>query len=113
MMGNSRRNFFRSILPSGKIRKEVSQGKDSCHKEETLTLGHLAVFPVHSKTKVKLNELEFLVESLPEGVRLRDEEANKNFKLSLNSSGLLQAHLNEEWPASAVLSIFTGEIYNI
>ncbi len=107
MIDNSRREFFRAIIPKGKFQQETSCG------EEILTLGHLAVFPVHSKTKVKLKGLELLIESLPEGVRLRDEEANKSFRLSLSNSGLLQAHLNEEWPSSAVLSIFTGEIYNI
>lgn len=107
MIDGSRRAFLKAIVPGAKVRQEPQQA------EEILTLGSLAVFPVHSKTKIKLKNFELTVEVLPEGVRLRDEDANKAFRLSLNGSGLLQAHLGEEWPTTAVLSLFTGDIYNI
>jgi hypothetical protein len=73
----------------------------------------LAAFSLHTKTTIKINNLELTVETLPEGIRLRSEDANKNFKLSLSNNGLLHAHLGDEWPDTAVLSILTGEIYNI
>lgn len=106
-MDPSRREFFKAFAP------KVTQVKSESRNLSPLTLGHLAVFPVHSLTKIKLFEDEFIVESLPEGIRLKNILTDQNFKLSLNSHGLVQAHLNEPWPASAVLSIFTGEIYNI
>ncbi len=103
-MESSRREFFKSILPRTKSFREAVD-------DHPWTLGHLTVFPVQSKTKIKIKETQLIVESLPEGIRLRDEVSNKYFKLSLSSKGLLQAHLNEEWPETAVLSLFTGEIY--
>lgn len=106
-MNASRRDFFKSIIPKTERNKAV--GSDRA----VITLGHLTVFPVHSVTKIKLMETEFLVESLPEGIRIRDLFTNENLKLSLSSNGLIQAHINEFWPPRAVLSIFTGEIYNI
>ncbi|MBK9294781.1 MAG: hypothetical protein IPM57_10135 [Oligoflexia bacterium] len=107
MIRNSRRDFFRTIISKVKV------NKTNVVNEDVLILGHLAVFPVYSTTKINLKGRDLIVESLPEGVRLREVNGNINFKLSLSGSGLLQAHLNEVWPSAAVLSIFTGEIYNI
>ncbi|NJM09468.1 MAG: hypothetical protein HC883_00775 [Bdellovibrionaceae bacterium] len=106
-MDVSRRDFFKSIIPKAEQNKSVAYDRD------VITLGHLTLFPVRSSTKVKLMGAEFLVESLPEGIRLRSLITNRNLKLSLNSGGLIQAHINEFWQPTAVLSIFTGEIYNI
>lgn len=107
MTDRSRREFFKAIIPKEKPIKKISDDED------ILTFGHLLNFPVHSMTKIKLQEKDFVVESLPEGVRLRQEQTHRIFKLSLSNSGLLRAHLNEEWPASGILSLFTGEIYII
>ncbi len=106
-MDASKRDFFKSMIPKTQPKKSVETHRS------VVTLGHMTVFPVHSSTKVKLMETEFLVESLPEGLRLRETSTNKNVKLSLSMNGLIHAHLNEFWPQAAVLSIFTGEIYNI
>jgi hypothetical protein len=106
-MDHSRREFFKAIVP------KTAQIKSGCGGSSIVTLGHLAIFPVHSSTKIRLFDDEFVVESLPEGIRLQNILTNQNLKLSLNNHGLIQAHLNELWPATAVLSIFTGEIYNI
>lgn len=106
-MDLSRREFFKSIIP------KVNQRRLADTNISVVTLGHLAVFPVYSSTKIKLVDDEYLVESLPEGIRLRNLITHENLKLSLSSNGLIQAHLNEFWPSTAVLSIFTGEIYNI
>lgn len=106
-MDTSRRDFFKSMIPKTLPKKSIGTDRS------VVTLGHMTVFPVHSSTKVKLMETEFLVESLPEGLRLRETSTNKNVKLSLSKNGLIQAHLNELWPPMAVLSIFTGEIYNL
>ncbi len=107
MINNSRRDFFKALVPSRINSVENSNDQD------VITLGHLAAFSVHTNAKIKIKNLILTVESLPEGIRLRSEDKNKNFKLSLNNNGLLQAHLSEEWPETAVLSIFTGDIYNI
>lgn len=106
-MDNARREFLKSIVP------KVAQTKSSDMRPRIVTLGHLAAFPVHSSTKMRLFEEEFVVESLPQGIRLLNVLTNQNLKLSLNNHGQVQAHLTEFWPATAVLSIFTGEIYNI
>lgn len=106
-MDVSRRDFFKSIIPRVDPKESIETNRN------ILILGHLTIFPVHSSRAIKLMETELVVESLPEGIRLRDILANENIKLSLNSSGLIQAHLNEFWPPTAVLSVLTGEIYNI
>lgn len=106
-MDVSRRDFFKSIIPK-------AEQKNSVEAEQSIfILGHLNAFPVHSATKVNLMEKELLMESLPEGLRLKDPQTNNNLKLSLSTSGLIQAHTNEFWPPAAVLSILTGEIYII
>ncbi len=107
MINNSRREFFKNLVPKQSDLAENSQDKN------IITIGHLAAFSVHTKAKIKINNFEMTVESLPEGIRLRSEDANKNFRLSLSNNGLLRAHLSEEWPETAVLSTLTGEIYNI
>jgi hypothetical protein len=103
----SRRNFFKALVPT--------VGKTRSTKEHSIvvTLGHLAAFPVYSSTRVNLQNNDFILESLPEGIRLKNQTTNEFVRLTLNSNGLLQAHLNEPWPSTAVLSIFTGEIYNL
>ena len=105
-MDVSRRGFFKSIIPQ-------TERETPDTNQNIITLGHLTFFPVHSSTKIKLMNTELSVESLPEGIRLRDPLTDKNLKLSLSANGLIQAHTSEFWPATAVLSIFTGEIYNI
>lgn len=106
-MDTAKRGFFKSLIPN------VNSGKSPQGTASIVTLGHLAVFPVNSSIKVKLMEREFLAESLPEGIRLKSLITNENIKLTIGDDGLIQAHLNEFWPATAVLSIFTGGIYNI
>lgn len=107
MINNSRREFFKNLVP-----KQL-EFADSTKDKKIITIGHFAAFSVHTKARIKIQNLDLTVEFLPEGIRLRSEDANKNFRLSLSANGLLQAHLSEEWPETAVLSIFTGEIYNI
>lgn len=110
MTSNSRRDFLKNIIPTinfYEIASEIDDVKD------TFILGHLTIFPVNSKTKIKLKEKELTVESLPEGICVYDELRKENLKLSLSDNGLLQIHLHERWPASTVLSIITGEMYNI
>lgn len=107
MIDNSRRDFFKNLVPKRLDLAESPQDKN------IITIGHLAAFSVHTEAKIKINNFEMTVESLPEGIRLRSGDTNKNFKLSLSNNGHLLAHLSEEWPETAVLSILTGEIYNI
>ncbi len=106
-MDYSRREFLMSFVP--KI-DQVSSAKINC--PSIIAVGQIASFPVSSTTKIKLSEDDFIVESLPEGIRLVNTKSGQAFKLSL-LNGLVQAHLNEPWPDTAVLSILTGEIYNI
>ena len=103
----TRRNFFKALLPT--------VGKNRSTKEHSMvvTIGHLATFPVYTSTHVNIENGEFILESLPEGLRLKNQTTNEIVRLTLNSNGLIQAHLNEPWPSTAVLSIFTGEIYNL
>lgn len=103
----SRRAFFKSIIP--KIETSSSMEKTP----ETVILGHVTAFPANSSTKIQLYKDDFLIESYPEGLRLKKLSTNENLKLSLSSAGLLQAHIQEIWPENSVLSIFTGEIYNL
>ena len=104
MIDASRRRLFRSFFPGAR--------KTDCSTQEILVLGPLTDFPVHSTKKFKSQELNLVLESRPDGLRIREESGGKSFRISIGSGGLLQAHLGESWPATAVLSIFTGEIYN-
>lgn len=107
MINDSRREFFKTFVPKGLKQTENS------NDQNIVTIGHLAIFPVYTKSKIRIKNLLLTVESLPEGLRLRSDETNKNYKLSLNNGGLVQVHLSVEWPEAAVLSFFTGEIYNL
>lgn len=106
-MDQSRRRFFKTILLRKKNEKQTADG------EVLLILGSLAAFPVNTIKKMKFAKANLVIESLPEGLRVREESGGKNYKVSVGFDGLLRAHMNEEWPESAIFSLSTGEIYNI
>lgn len=116
----SRRNFFTSLLPKFKGQENIvgtinEEPRLSFSRDvvQTVVLGPVSLFPVHTTCKMNLLNENFILQSFPEGIQLFDEKNKAVTKLSLGSDGQLHAHLGEHWPDNAVLSLFTGDIYNI
>ncbi|NJL26051.1 MAG: hypothetical protein HC902_13380 [Calothrix sp. SM1_5_4] len=107
-MNHGRRAFFQSLIPGEYRRKSVMR-----EPPPLIVVGAVSDFPVGSETKIGLPQGEFVVRSLPEGLQFIRVKTNESLRLSLGSDGRVRAHLNEKWPHGAVLSMFSGEIYNI
>lgn len=111
----SRRNFFSSLLPQINLTDQDSDQNPTLSQNvlQTAVLGPVSLFPVHTVCKINLFNQNYVLHSLPEGIQLFDEKSKVITRLSLGSDGQLYAHLGEHWPDNSVLSLFTGDIYNI
>ncbi len=71
-------------------------------------IGRLSDFPVGTERPVGSDSL--LVESLPEGLRIRSiSESPIYYAIAANQAGELSVNRNITWPADMVFSIMTGE----
>ena len=116
----SRRNFFSSFISKFAVQNNATdyvEKKSDCdvthNTMQTVVLGPISLFPVNTNSKINLLNQSFILHSFPEGIRLCDEINKSVTKLSLGPDGQLYAHIGEHWSDSPVLSLFTGEIYNI
>ena len=102
-----RREFLSSFFP------RMNNSEQKCQLKDVIEIGHLSSHPVNSGVELSLANEAYHLSSMAEGLRLTKINENKNIRLTINEHGQVQAHLKEEWPEKAVLSILTGEMYII
>ncbi|MCC6278907.1 MAG: hypothetical protein IT289_13420 [Oligoflexia bacterium] len=106
-MNSSRRRFLQSALP--RFRAPMR----TVYQNNLVKLGKLNDFPVNSQTEIKIFDIDFIIKSLPQGLQLLNKAESQGVCLSLDSEGQITADMSQSWPSNAVLSIFSGELYNL
>lgn len=102
----SRRNFFRRFFPT--IDARAGRQLES----ESVCLGGVGGFPVGANTEIRWRGRTYFLTSEPEGFRIQSADGGTFFGLLL-SKGQIFFRPQERWPKQAVLSVITGEKYNV
>ncbi|MBW7874610.1 MAG: hypothetical protein H3C47_01325 [Candidatus Cloacimonetes bacterium] len=94
----SRRQFFRAL-----------SGSPAKYK-----LGSFQNFPVGMAQNLTIgSSSSIFIESLPEGIRVKDINEGHYLRLSIGDDGQIYLHLKETWPKDVVLSSITATAYHI
>lgn len=112
MSNLSRREFFKTLAPDALNLVAPAKAGNMSGAEEKVLLGSLSDFPVGTETKFQWKEGSVCLRSESEGFRIQDENGDAFYALLLDRGKIFFCP-HERCSARAVLSVMTGEMYNM
>lgn len=112
MSNLSRREFFRTLVPDALNSAVQTDASNMSGAEEKVLLGSLSDFPVGTEAKFQWKEGSVCLRSEAEGFRIQDENGDTFYALLLDKGRIFFCP-HERCSAHAVLSVMTGEMYNM